>query len=298
MKSTSEEVQVFITVVECGSFSRAAEKLDVANSVVSRTVKKLEAKLGVNLLNRTTRQLSLTEEGDRYFHRMKVILQDMAAAENELIDTQNSPRGLLRIDAATPVVLHLLVPFIKEFSFTYPEITLSLVSSETFINLIDRKVDIAIRVGDLMDSSLRARPLFESYRKIVASPNYIAQHGKPESTEDLVNHTCLAFTEPALLNTWPVRDINEQQVMIESGISSNSGETIRQLCLAGNGIACLSDFMVNEDIEQGDFITLFSDKLQPIAMPFNAVYYSEKIVSQRIRVFIDSLSEYIKNKLK
>lgn len=298
MKSTSEEVQIFITVVECGSFSRAAEKLDVANSVVSRTVKKLEAKLGVNLLNRTTRQLSLTEEGDRYFHRMKVILLDMAAAENELIDTQNSPKGLLRIDAATPVVLHLLVPFIKEFSLAYPEITLSLVSSETFINLIDRKVDIAIRVGDLMDSSLRARPLFESFRKIVASPYYIAQHGKPERIEDLVNHTCLGFTEPALLNTWPVPDINGQQVIIEQGISSNSGETIRQLCLAGNGIACLSDFMVNQDIEKGDFIPLFSDKLLPVSMPFNAVYYSEKIVSQRIRVFIDLLSAYIENKLK
>ncbi|MCW2258448.1 DNA-binding transcriptional LysR family regulator [Providencia alcalifaciens] len=298
MKSTSEEVQIFITVVECGSFSRAAEKLDVANSVVSRTIKKLEAKLGVNLLNRTTRQLSLTEEGDRYFHRMKIILQDMAAAENELIDTQNSPKGLLRIDAATPVVLHLLVPFIKEFSLAYPEITLSLVSSETFINLIDRKVDIAIRVGDLMDSSLRARPLFESFRKIVASPDYIAQHGKPERIEDLINHTCLAFTEPALLNTWPVPDINGQQMIIEQGISSNSGETIRQLCLAGNGIACLSDFMVNEDIENGDFITLFSDKLLPISMPFNAVYYSEKIVSQRIRVFIDTLREYIENNAK
>lgn len=298
MKSTSEEVQVFIMVVECGSFSRAAEKLDVANSVVSRTVKKLEAKLGVNLLNRTTRQLSLTEEGDRYFHRMKLILQDMEAAENDLIETQNSPRGLLRVDAATPVILHLLVPFIKEFNLTYPEIMLSLVSSETFINLIDRKVDIAIRVGDLIDSSLRARPLFESFRKIVASPDYITRYGQPEGIEDLVNHTCLTFTEPALLNTWPVKDINGQQVMVEQGMSSNSGETIRQLCLAGNGIACLSDFMVNEDIEKGDFITLFSDKLLPVSMPFNAVYYSEKIVSQRIRVFIDSLSKYIENKVK
>ncbi|HGN1864059.1 TPA: DNA-binding transcriptional regulator YafC [Proteus mirabilis] len=297
MKATSEEVQVFIAVVESGSFTRAAEKLALANSAVSRTVKKLESKLGVNLLNRTTRQLSLTEEGEHYFHRMQVILQDMKLAEDELINTQKTPQGLLRIDAATPVVLHLLVPFIKQFQQKYPQITLSLVSSETFINLIERKVDIAIRVGNLTDSSLRAKPLLNSYRKIVATPDYLARYGQPKIAEDLLDHTCLTFTEPVSLNTWPIERDNGQLLEAPMGISSNSGETIRQLCLEGNGIACLSDFMVINDIENGRFIELFPDKLQPIAMPFNAVYYSEKVVSQRIRVFIDSLSEYIAKKV-
>ncbi|MBG6016656.1 LysR family transcriptional regulator [Proteus mirabilis] len=297
MKATSEEVQVFIAVVESGSFTRAAEKLALANSAVSRTVKKLESKLGVNLLNRTTRQLSLTEEGEHYFHRMQVILQDMKLAEDELINAQKTPQGLLRIDAATSVVLHLLVPFIKQFQQQYPQITLSLVSSETFINLIERKVDIAIRVGNLTDSSLRAKPLFNSYRKIVATPDYLARYGQPKIAEDLLDHTCLTFTEPVSLNTWPIEQGNGQLLEAPVGISSNSGETIRQLCLEGNGIACLSDFMVVNDIKNGRFIELFPDKLQPIAMPFNAVYYSEKVVSQRIRVFIDSLSEYIAKKV-
>lgn len=296
MKATSEEVQVFITVVECGSFTKAAEQLSLANSAVSRTVKKLESKLGVNLLNRTTRQLSLTEEGERYFHRMQIILQDMELAENELIDTQISPKGLLRIDAATPVVLHLLVPFIQQFQQAYPEITLSLIASETFINLIEHKVDIAIRVGNLTDSSLRARPLFNSYRKIVASPKYLEHHGIPKSAEDLAKHACLVFTEPVSLNTWPIALQEGQLLEIKSGISSNSGETIRQLCLEGNGIACLSDFMLVNDIKKGHLIELLSDKLQPISLPFNAVYYSEKMLSQRIRVFIDALSEYIVRK--
>ncbi|MEQ4923949.1 DNA-binding transcriptional regulator YafC [Proteus hauseri] len=296
MKATSEEVQVFITVVECGSFTKAAEQLTLANSAVSRTVKKLESKLGVNLLNRTTRQLSLTEEGERYFHRMQIILQDMESAENELIDTQNSPKGLLRIDAATPVVLHLLVPFIQQFQQAYPEITLSLISSETFINLIEHKVDIAIRVGNLTDSSLRARPLFSSYRKIIASPKYLERYGTPKSAEDLKAHTCLTFTEPVSLNTWPIALQDGQLLEIKPGISSNSGETIRQLCLEGNGIACLSDFMLIDDIKKGHCIELLTDKVQPISWPFNAVYYSEKMVSQRIRVFIDALSEYIARK--
>lgn len=135
MKATSEELAIFVAVVEGGSFSRAAERLGQANSAISRSVKKLEMKLGVNLINRTTRQLSLTEEGERYFRRVQVILQEMAAAETEILETRNTPRGLLRIDAATPVILHFLMPLIKPFRERYPEVTLSLVSSKPLLIL-------------------------------------------------------------------------------------------------------------------------------------------------------------------
>ncbi|MFW0766188.1 DNA-binding transcriptional regulator YafC [Trabulsiella odontotermitis] len=298
MKATSEEIAIFVAVVESGSFSRAAEQLDQANSAVSRAVKKLESKLGVSLLNRTTRQLSLTEEGERYFRRMQVVLQEMAAAENELMETRNTPRGLLRVDAATPVVLHFLMPLIKPFRERYPEMTLSLVSSETFINLIERKVDVAIRAGTLTDSSLRARPLFNSYRKIIASPDYLEKHGTPQTVEELKQHLCLGFTEPVSLNTWPVSCNDGQLFEIQCGLSSNSGETLKHLCLSGNGIACLSDYMVDKEIEKGDFVELLADKRLPVEMPFSAVYYSDRAVSTRIRAFIDFLSEYIKQNMK
>ena len=294
MRATSEEIAIFVAVVESGSFSRAAEQLGQANSAVSRAVKKLESKLGVSLLNRTTRQLNLTEEGERYFRRMQVVLQEMAAAENELLDTRNTPRGLLRVDAATPVMLHFLMPLIKPFRERYPEMTLSLVSSETFINLIERKVDVAIRAGTLTDSSLRARPLFNSYRKIIASPEYIASHGKPENVADLKEHQCLGFTEPSSLNTWPVYCCDGQFMEVSCDITSNSGETIKQLCLNGNGIACLSDYMVDKEIASGEFVELLADKRLPVEMPFSAVYYSDRAVSTRIRAFIDFLSEYMK----
>ncbi|MDX6019100.1 DNA-binding transcriptional regulator YafC [Scandinavium sp. V105_16] len=292
MRATSEEIAIFIAVVESGSFSRAAELLGQANSAVSRAVKKLESKLGVSLLNRTTRQLSLTEEGERYFRRMQGVLQEMAAAENELMETRHTPRGLLRIDAATPVILHYLLPLIKPFRERYPEITLSLVSSETFINLIERKVDVAIRVGTLTDSSLRARPLFASYRKIIASPEYVERFGMPETVDDLKQHLCLGFTEPASLNTWPLACCDGQLHEVTSGISSNSGETLKQLCLSGNGIACLSDYMVDKEIARGEFVELLADKRLPVEMPFSAVYYSDRAVSTRIRAFIDFLSDH------
>ncbi|MBI6529791.1 LysR family transcriptional regulator [Proteus vulgaris] len=298
MRATSEEAHVFVEVVEHKSFTKAADKLNLANSAVSRTVKKLEDKLGVNLLNRTTRQISLTVEGELYFQRMKVILQEMQTIENELHGTQSSPKGLLRIDAATPVVLHLLIPFISIFRQQYPDIILSLVSSETFVNLIERKVDVAIRVGQLTDSSLRARPLFNSYRKIVASPSYIKRYGKPNSVSDLRHHTCLTFTEPATLNTWPLEIEKGTLLNVIEGLSSNSGETLRRLCVNGEGIACLSDFMLNKDIQEGNLVELFDDKLQPVSWPFHAVYYSDRVVSQRIRVFIDSLTQYLSDTLK
>ncbi|GDN38222.1 LysR family transcriptional regulator [Escherichia coli] len=265
MKATSEELAIFVSVVESGSFSRAAEQLGQANSAVSRAVKKLEMKLGVSLLNRTTRQLSLTEEGERYFRRVQSILQEMAAAESEIMETRNTPRGLLRIDAATPVVLHFLMPLIKPFRERYPEVTLSLVSSETIINLIERKVDVAIRAGTLTDSSLRARPLFNSYRKIIAS-----------------------------LNTWPIACSDGQLHEVKYGLSSNSGETLKQLCLSGNGIACLSDYMIDREIARGELVELMADQVLPVEMPFSAVYYSDRAVSTRIRAFIDFLSEHVK----
>ncbi|ELQ6264681.1 LysR family transcriptional regulator [Cronobacter malonaticus] len=294
MKASSDELIIFVAVVESGSFSRAAEQLNLANSAVSRAVKKLEMKLGVSLLNRTTRQLSLTEEGERYFRRIQQVLQEMAAAETELMESRQTPRGLLRIDAATPVILHLLMPMIKPFRERYPDVTLSLVSSETFINLIERKVDVAIRAGTLTDSSLRARPLFTSYRKIVAAPDYLERYGVPATICDLKDHVCLGFTEPVSLNTWPVACEDGQLLEITPGMTSNSGETLKQLCLTGNGIACLSDFMIDKEIEQGELVELLAEYRLPVEMPFSAVYYSDRAVSTRIRTFIDFLSEWIK----
>ncbi|WP_105645062.1 DNA-binding transcriptional regulator YafC [Cronobacter malonaticus] len=294
MKASSDELIIFVAVVESGSFSRAAEQLNLANSAVSRAVKKLEMKLGVSLLNRTTRQLSLTEEGERYFRRIQQVLQEMAAAETELMESRQTPRGLLRIDAATPVILHLLMPMIKPFRERYPDVTLSLVSSETFINLIERKVDVAIRAGTLTDSSLRARPLFTSYRKIVAAPDYLERYGVPATICDLKDHVCLGFTEPVSLNTWSVACEDGQLLEITPGMTSNSGETLKQLCLSGNGIACLSDFMIDKEIEQGKLVELLAEYRLPVEMPFSAVYYSDRAVSTRIRTFIDFLSEWIK----
>lgn len=290
MKTNSDELSIFVNVVESGSFSRAAEHLNMANSVVSRSVKRLEQKLGVNLLNRTTRNLSLTAEGERYFVKVRNILQEMANAEAEMLATHQTPQGILRIDAATPVIFHLITPMIEQFRKRYPLIELSLVSSETYINLIERKVDVAVRIGELKDSSLRSKLLFNSYRKMIAAPAYLEKYGVPNRIDELSQHQCLGFIEPEHLNIWPLAE-NHQLYQIMPTMTASSGETLRQLCLSGNGIACLSDFQVDKDIQAGNLIELFVDKRIAVPMPVNAVYYSDRAVSTRIRAFIDFLVE-------
>ena len=294
MKTTSEELTVFVQVVENGSFSRAAKQLSMANSAVSRVVKRLEEKLGVNLINRTTRQLRLTEEGLQYFRRVQKILQDMAAAEAEMLAVHEVPQGILRVDSAMPMVLHLLVPLAAKFNERYPHIQLSLVSSEGYINLIERKVDIALRAGELDDSGLRARHLFDSHFRVIASPDYLAKHGTPQSTEALANHQCLGFTEPSSLNTWTVLDAQGNPYKISPHFTASSGEILRTLCLSGCGIACLSDFLVDNDIAEGKLIPLLTEQTANKTLPFNAVYYSDKAVNLRLRVFLDFLVEELR----
>ena len=294
MKTTSEELTVFVQVVENGSFSRAAKQLSMANSAVSRVVKRLEEKLGVNLINRTTRQLRLTEEGLQYFRRVQKILQDMAAAEAEMLAVHEVPQGILRVDSAMPMVLHLLVPLAAKFNERYPHIQLSLVSSEGYINLIERKVDIALRAGELDDSGLRARHLFDSHFRVIASPDYLAKHGTPQSTEALANHQCLGFTEPSSLNTWTVLAAQGNPYKISPHFTASSGEILRSLCLSGCGIACLSDFLVDNDIAEGKLIPLLTEQTANKTLPFNAVYYSDKAVNLRLRVFLDFLVEELR----
>lgn len=261
----------------------------MANSAVSRIVKRLEEKLGVNLLNRTTRQLNLTEEGAQYFRRAQRILQEMAAAETEMLAVHEVPQGVLRVDSAMPMVLHLLAPLAAKFNERYPHIRLSLVSSEGYINLIERKVDIALRAGELDDSGLRARHLFDSHFRVVASPEYLAKHGTPQSAEDLANHQCLGFTEPGSLNTWAVLDAQGNPYKISPHFTASSGEILRSLCLSSCGIACLSDFLVDNDITEGKLIPLFAEQTSNKTHPFNAVYYNDKAVNLRLRVFLDFL---------
>ena len=293
MKVTLDELALFNAIVENGSFSRAADNLNLAASVVSRNLKKLENKLGSNLLYRTTRNISLTPEGQWLSERAAEIISKATDIEAHFLEENGRPRGVVTVDAATPFTLHAITPLISGFNNRYPDITVVLESSESNINLVERKVDIAIRIGELESSSLKAKKIDDTYRGIYAAPCYIERYGIPESGEALVDHCCLGFTRPDKLNIWPVMGANKTLVVVTPKIMADNGETLRQLALQGNGIACLSVFTVRRDVESGRLVSLFKKNILDIPIPVYLVYYSDKAANGRVRCLIDYIAEHI-----
>ena len=291
MQSHSDELALFVAVVEAGSFRQAADNLGIDNSVVSRGVKRLEQKLATQLLNRTTRRVTLTDEGDWFYRRAANLLDEMAAAENQLLARRQQPQGILRVDAATPFILHQLVPLIGEFRRRYPAIELQLESSDGFINLLERRVDVAIRIGELADSSLRALPLGISRLRILAAPAYLARCGTPVLPADLAQHQLLGFSTSDNLNLWPLMGEHGDRLAIAPQLKASSGETLRQLALAGEGLVCLSDFMTAADRASGALVEVLARSNSGASRPIHAVFYTDAQRDPRLRAWLDFLRE-------
>ncbi|EKA5858842.1 LysR family transcriptional regulator [Vibrio alginolyticus] len=285
MLTRSDELEILMAVVDSGGFSSAADALGIQVARVSRAVSKVESQLGVTLLNRTTRRVEVTEEGHQFVEAVRLGLLQIQQAEEEIITRGELPKGRLRVDAASPFVLHQLVPLIQPFKEAYPDIQLDLTSNEGFVDLLEKRTDVAIRIGRLSDSTLHAKPLGTSPLCIVATPGYLSKRGFPEAVGDLRSHNLIGFSGAKVLNQWPLRGFE----MIEPDILSSSGETVRQLVLAGNGIACLSGFMVKDDLDSGRLVALFeSEKITNTGREqVNAVFYKSSSVSKRISAFID-----------
>ncbi|WP_172378601.1 LysR family transcriptional regulator [Vibrio sp. Vb339] len=285
MLTRSDDLEIVLTVVDAGGFSAAAEALDVQVAKVSRSVSKVESQLGVSIFNRTTRRVELTEEGRQFVDSVRLGLQMIQSAEEEIVSRGELPKGRLRVDAASPFVFHQLVPLVQSFKEAYPDIELELTSNEGFVDLLEKRTDVAIRIGKLSDSTLHARPLGKSLLHIVASPDYLAKRGLPTKPEDLSSHQIVGFSGNKVLNHWPLPNQSD----VAPTVTASNGETVRQLALAGNGIACLSGFMVQEDMAAGRLIPILEqDKLANTDRErVNAVYYKSSSVSKRISAFID-----------
>jgi DNA-binding transcriptional LysR family regulator len=295
MKTTTEELLAFVSVIDSGSITAAAEALQQTVSGVSRALTRLERKLDATLVRRTTRRLQLTDEGELFLTRARAILAAMEDAEESIARQRNRPTGRLRVDAASPFILHCVVPHVNAFAAAYPEITLELTSNERIVDLMEQRVDIAIRIGKLQDSTLHARALGSSRMRVMASPAYLAEHGEPRSVEELRRHRLIGFTAPESLNDWPLRDesldaAGRAFVKITPSLAASSGETIRQLTLAGSGIACLSTFMTEADVKSGRLTTVLEHALVDFRQPVNAVFYQSESMSRRARAFLDFLA--------
>ena len=291
MKARSDELQVFVSVIESGSISAAAEQVGQTPSAISRTLSRLEAKLETTLINRTTRRMDLTEEGRFFLEKAKQILEQMEALEERLSLRQQVPSGRLRINAASPFMLHAVVPYVAEFRRLYPDILLELNSNDLIIDLLEQSTDVAIRIGTLADSTLHARSLGSSPLNILASPAYLKQHGTPATVEALASHALLGFTQTESLNHWPLRHAEGDRLQIQPAMSASSGETLRQLALAGEGIVCLSHFMTHEDIRLGRLVVVLPEANSGYRQPIHAVYYRNSQLALRIQCFLDFIQK-------
>ena len=285
MLTRSDDLEILLTVIDSGGFSAAADALDIQVARVSRAVSKIEKQLAVTILNRTTRRIELTDEGRQFVDSVRVGLLQIQQAEEELVSRGELPAGRLRIDAASPFVFHQLVPLIHSFKQAFPDIELEITSNEGFVDLLEKRTDLAIRIGKLSDSTLHARPLGKSLLYIVASPEYLAKRGVPKQACDLSSHELIGFAGAKVLNRWPLSGSD----YIEPTLTASNGETVRQLALAGNGIACLSGFMVNKDIAAGRLVPLLEQGklLNTDREQINAVFYKSSSVAKRISAFID-----------
>ena len=287
----TEDLEMFLTVVDSGSFSAAANLLNQQVAKVSRAVSRLENTLQCTLLNRTTRRLELTEEGHTFIKYARDGLNTLQTGEEAIKLLKQSPSGKLRIDAASPFVLHQLVPLIAEFNMQYPHIMLDITSHDSIIDLLEHKTDLAIRIGDLKDSNLYAKKLGASKLHLVASPEYLKNAPELTQASDLGKHKLIGFTDSPALNNWPLNIPSK----LSFEITASSGETIRQLCIANQGIALLSHFMIGNDLKAGRLVNVLPNSIKTPnhREDIQAVYYKNSAVSSRIVAFLD----FIKPKL-
>ncbi|MCG8285264.1 LysR family transcriptional regulator [Acinetobacter seifertii] len=297
MKSTIEELVAFITIVDTGSFVAAAEHLRQTPSGMSRSLTRLEAKLGVTLLERTTRKLKLTQEGQQFLIKARKILNELNAAEEDLQKSDQGTAGLIRIDSATPFVLHVIAPLMHKFRKSYPDIEIEINSNDQVIDLLQHKTDVAFRFGELNDSSLHAKLVCKSRLYIVASPEYLAIKGTPTHPEQLEHHDLIGFTRPDYINNWPIK-VGDEYFFAQAHIKASSGETVRQLTVRGHGIARLSEFEIWKDIQEGRLTALFEDQIEHQYQSIHAVYYQQEHLPKRIRLFIEFLADQLKDGFK
>ncbi|QKJ88703.1 LysR family transcriptional regulator [Paramixta manurensis] len=293
MKITLEELRAWVVVVDTGSITAAAEQLNQTSSGISRALSRLESKLQTTLLHRTTRRLALTEEGQIFLEHARDILASVENAEEQIARRRELPSGRLRINAATPFMLHVIVPLVGEFSQRFPLIQLELNTDDVVIDLLEQQTDIAIRIGELRDSTIHARALGSSKLRLLASPDYLAQRGQPQSVADLADHRLIGFTQLERHNIWPVWQSEGEFLQVKPDLAASSGETIRQLAVAGQGIARISDFVSRKDRESGRLVEVLPAETREMRHPVNAVYYRNSTLSVRITCFLDFLRDKI-----
>ena len=284
------DIEAFLFVAQDGSFAMAAKRLRLTPSAVSRSIARLELRLGVTLLRRTTRSLALTVEGAAYRDRMSALMAEMADVERGLGQEEQGPQGLLRVNASVSFGHHCLLPILPRFMARHPAVTVDLALSDAVVDLVEERADIAIRIGPLRDTRLRAKKLGHSRMVLVASPAYLSARGVPEKPDDLERHDCLQFSFRRSVDSWPFR-VGGRTVQrpVQGLFFGNSGEVVRLMAVAGGGIARHGRFHVADDLQEGRLVEVLSDFSSGDGEDIHALYSAQDRLAARVRAFLDFL---------
>ncbi len=284
-------MQIFSAVVRSGSFSAAGRALGLTPSAVSKKVSALEKRLATRLIHRTTRRLNITEAGRVFLERSEAILSDVEEAEAMLAEIGHVPRGRLRVNGTVGFTRMQVLPLVPDFLQAHPDIELELTLTDATVDLVEEGIDVAIRLGELPDSSLVARKLGESRRVICATPDYLARHGTPDSPEELAGHNCLTLSAAAGHNEWRLHTPGGAKLIRVSGnFTTNLSDALYEALLAGTGIARLSTFMVGPDIQAGRLVPLLEAQNREVQQ-IHAVYPHRRHLPPKVACFTDFLSE-------
>ncbi|WP_026317789.1 LysR family transcriptional regulator [Algicola sagamiensis] len=290
-------IEAFATVVECGSFTTAAERLNLSKSFVSKQVTQLEGELGVKLLYRTTRKLSLTEEGQQYYEHCRSIIGEAEKATSEILDSHTNPKGKIRLTVPQSLLISGLGHLLLNFQKQYPEIELDIKSSGKIEDLYDQNIDLALRVGKLEDSNLKSHTLSTSTFVLVASPEYIQVNGEPTEPKELIHHNCIIYGESRLGQNWPFYLKNGEKVVVKvnGNLTSNDGHIILESALSGHGICYGPDYFYAPYIKQGKLKVMLVDFQEPTTI--TALYPFNKTPTRRLRLLLDHMVESFNGKM-
>jgi DNA-binding transcriptional LysR family regulator len=286
-------MSIFAQVVEQGHLSRAAERLGLSTSAVSRHLAELEAHLDVRLLNRTTRRLSLTESGQLFYERCVQLLADLEEAEIVVTSGAVVPRGTLKLTCSITWGIRHLAPAIAAFVERFPGLRFEIELSDRAVDIVDEGIDLAIRIGDIGSQSLIGRKIGAMQLVCCAAPAYLAAKGTPQRPEELAKHACLTYAYSASGNTWRFRgtDGSEHLVRATGNVHANNGQMLATLAAAGMGIALEPDFIVAPELQRGTLLPLLAG-YTPSGAGIYAVYASRRLLSAKVRAFVDFLASH------
>jgi len=280
-------MQVYMAVCEHQGFAAAGRMLNISKAMVSRQISQLEDHLNVRLLNRTTRKISLTESGLTYLDHCREIMEQIGSMEDHLGQMSQVPQGILRVSVPQYYGQYYIVPLMAEFLRLYPEVRLDLMLSDHFVDLVQERFDMVVRIGDPLENTLIARKISQTCHGLYAAPAYVEKYGIPQSPEALKEHKCLVYEQGMNLRPWCFGSV---ELLPPYTIKSNSGEALSQMAADGLGLAFLPDILMKNHLDNGRVIEITLDKA-PESSPILALYPSKSYMPLKLRVFIDFLVE-------